>query len=156
MEPTSHLRAPDDPVQLATSGSEFLSTTRPFLVASVGLILMAAVLQIAILPSAANLIATGCAAATSLFTFFYLFGRQLAMVRRPLSSLALLGLSVSSLSGPLAYQSLVLQPITANLSMPVETFAYVGLFQLTLVICDLLSLRTHDPRLASFVIGSGS
>jgi hypothetical protein len=124
------------------------STTRGLLWASVGLIVLSVVLQPAISPTADNLIAVCCAAAPSLITFFYLFGRPSAMIRYPLSSLTLLGFNVSSLGGALVYQSVVWTPLAAHLINPVRTFAYLGLFQITLVASHLVYTR--------FVIMSGA
>lgn len=115
------------------AGNPARNSTRGILKASVVLIVSSLVLQLAILPTEDNLAAASITAATSLVTFFYLFGRPSVMVRYPLSALGLLGLSVSSLSGPLVYQSVLLTPIAANLANPVRTFAYLGLVQVTLI-----------------------
>lgn len=114
-------------------GNSARNSTRGVFKVSVVLIVFSLVIQLAILPTEDNLAAASITAATSLMTFFYLFGRPSVMVRYPLSALGLLGLSVSSLSGPLVYQSVVLTPITANLANPIRTFAYIGLLQLTLI-----------------------
>lgn len=117
------------------------NSTRGLLWASRGLTVASLVVQLAIAPTADNLAAASCAAAASLITFFYLFGRPSAMARHPLSSITLLGLNVSSLSGALVYQSAVLTPLTANLTNPVRTYAYLGLFQTTLIASHLVYSR---------------
>ena len=126
-------------------GNPARNSTRGVLKASVVLIALSLVIQLAILPSEENLAAASITAATSLMTFFYLFGRPLVMVRYPLSALGLLGLSVSSLSGPLVYQSVVLTPITANLANPIRTFAYIRLLQLTLIASHMAYSQECSP-----------
>ena len=116
-------------------------TTRPFLWGSVGLVLASLLLQPVISPTADNMIAVCCAAVPSLITFFYLFGRPSAMIRYPLSSLTLLGFNVSSLGGALVYQSVVWTPLAARLINPDRTFAYLGLFQITLVASHFVYTR---------------
>ena len=111
---------------------------RGLLWASVGLTVLSLVVQVAVSPAADNLAAAGCAAGASLVTFFYLFGHPSAMARHPLSALTLLGFSVSSSSGALIYQSIVWTPLAAQLANPGRTYAYLGLFQLTLVASHLV------------------
>lgn len=127
----------DRAVQVAGAANPVRDLTRGLLWTSGGLTVLSLVVQLTISPTADNVAAASCAAAASLMTFFYLFGRPSAMARHPLSSTALLGLNVSSLSGALIYQSAVLTPLTTNLANPVRTFAYLGLFQITLVASHL-------------------
>lgn len=144
----------DRAVRLAGRANPGRNSTGGLLRASVGLTVSSLVVQLAISPTAYNLAAASCAAAASLVAFFYLFGRPSAMALHPLSSLGLLGLNVSTLSGALVYQSVVWTPLTAHLANPVRTFAYLGAFQLTLIASHLG--YSHMRLLASVRSGLSS
>jgi len=80
-----------------------------------------------------NILGSLFAVCSSLITLTYLFGRQQPFIHYPISSLALLGLNISTQSGAFFYQTFTFTALEWNLYSPINTFLYVGLFQLTLV-----------------------
>ena len=106
------------------------------------LIGVALCLQLLVQPTVRNFLAAFCASVSSWVTLAYLFGRQKAFVRYPLSSISIFGLNVSTQSGALLYQSFTLTPISFNLKTPAETFFLVGLLQLTLVLAHFFYCRS--------------
>jgi len=80
-----------------------------------------------------NILASFFALCSSLITLTYLFGKQKPFIHYPISSLSLLGLNISTQSGAFLYQTFTFTPLEWNLYSPINTFFYVGLFQITLV-----------------------
>jgi hypothetical protein len=80
--------------------------------------------------------------ASSSFTLQYL-RRTRAFAEVPLSSFAVLGLSITSQWGALVSQSASRIPLAENLYAPVRTFVLLGLFQLVAVAAHWLFRRLH-------------
>jgi hypothetical protein len=90
-------------------------------------------LQLAISPTIDNIVTAAIAAIVSIGTVFYLFGRPATFSNYPLSTLGLLGLTVSTELGALLYQSFTWTPLDLNLEAPVKTFFLVGILHAVIV-----------------------
>jgi hypothetical protein len=104
--------------------------------------IIAFVAQLLIDPSYANVFAAALALASSSCTLQYL-RRTRAFAELPVSSFALLGLSVTSQWGSLVAQSASLISLAENLYDPVRTYSLLTLFQLVAITAHWLFRRFH-------------
>jgi hypothetical protein len=107
-----------------------------------GIGIVAFVAQIAIQTSYDNVFAAALALGSSTLTLQYL-RRTRAFAEVPVSSFALLGLSVTSQWGALAAQSASLIALAESLYDPVRTYALLSLFQLVAVTAHWLFRNLH-------------
>lgn len=73
---------------------------------------------------------------------YYLFGPYLSLSKRPISALILIGVLVSTTGGALLFQSLSFTPISYNLRKPIETFFFVGVLNIVLMISHYIYMSS--------------
>ncbi len=92
-----------------------------------GATVVATVLQFFIDASAINMVCVSIVALASLLTLTYL-GRTQAVYRQPLSSFAVLGFCMTTLTGALLVQTMLWTPIRFSLYDPIYTFGTLSLY----------------------------
>lgn len=128
---------------------------RVILPVALAIVLLSLALQCVIQPSGENIASSAAAAFASIVTFTYLYGPSSVAESHPLSTLALLGFNVSSLSGALVYQSVTLTPLVENLAVPLKTFGYLALLQLVLLTSHAIYSRFPYLRSLARTLSSG-
>lgn len=101
---------------------------------------IAAGLQTVIDPSYDNLVAVVLVVASATATFVYVRGTR-ALREVPLSTMAVLGLCVTTQWGALVVQSLLWDSLTHSLRVPLQTFGYLLGFQLVAIAAHWVSRR---------------
>lgn len=97
-------------------------------------------MQVAIDARYENLIAVVLVVASSTATFLYVRGTR-ALHEVPLSTMAVLGLCVTTQWGALVAQSLLWDSLTQSLRVPLQTFSYLLGFQLVAIAAHFVSRR---------------
>ena len=106
---------------------------------------LSAVLQLGIDASGDNLVCVAFVVLSATLTFLYI-QRSQAMREVPLSTVAVLGLCMTTQWGALVGQSVLGDSLTANLRVPLQTFGYLLGFQLVAI-----SAHWVSRRLAAFM-----
>lgn len=101
---------------------------------------LSAGMQVAIDSRYENLIAVVLVVASSTATFLYVRGTR-ALHEVPLSTMAVLGLCVTTQWGALVAQSLLWDSLTHSLRVPLQTFSYLLGFQLVAIAAHFVSRR---------------
>lgn len=102
--------------------------------------------QMLIAPSISSFVSCSLIVLSSFITFVYIFNGKSKFQKFPLSLFTILSFNFSTQSGALFFQSVSLKSVTYNLFTPVETFYYLFLFQISIILAHFFYSNFYSFR----------